>query len=38
MLLSPLNTKYVLVGFNPSGQFCDSVCIAQLMTGVKTVQ
>lgn len=35
MLLSPLNMKYVLVGFNPSGQFCDTVCIVQLMAGVR---
>lgn len=37
MLLLPLNIKDVEVGFNPSGQFYDTVCIVQLMTGVKTV-
>lgn len=37
MLLLPLNIKDVVVGFNPSGQFYDTVCIVQLMTGVKTV-
>lgn len=35
MLLSPLNMKYVLVDFNPSGQFYDTVCIVQLKTGVR---
>jgi len=37
MLLLPLNIEDVVVGFNPSGQFYDTVCIVQLMTGVKTV-
>lgn len=37
MLLLPLHIKDVVVGFNPSGQFYDTVCIVQLMTGVKTV-
>lgn len=34
-LLSPLNIKDVLVGFNFSGQFYDAVCNAHLMTGVR---
>ena len=33
MLLSPLNIKDVLAGFNSSGQFYDTVCIPRLMTG-----
>lgn len=36
MLLSPLDLESVLVGWNPSGQFYDTVCIVQLMMG-KTV-
>lgn len=35
MLLSPLNMESVLRGLNPSGQFYDTVCIVQLMTGVR---
>lgn len=33
MLLLPLNIKDILVGFNSRGQFYDTVCIEQLMTG-----
>lgn len=35
MLLSPLNITYVVVDSNPSGQFYDTVCIIQLMAGVR---
>ena len=35
MLLSPLNIKDILGSFNSRGQFYDTVCIAQLMTGVR---
>lgn len=33
MLLSPLDMERVLVGWKSSGQFYDTVCIVQLMTG-----
>lgn len=35
MLLSPLDVNSVLGDFDPSGQFYDTVCIVQLMTGVR---
>jgi hypothetical protein len=35
MSLLPLNMKYILMDFNPMGQFYDTVCIVQLMIGVR---